>query len=333
MAELANPHDRFFKATFGRPELAADFLQHYLPAQIADLLDPDPATLRLRPGTFVDCSLRSHASDLLYQARLNDGSEALVYVLFEHKRQPEPLVAFQLLCYIVRIWAQDLREGRELFPVVPLVVYHGQARWTVPRDFAALFHGPAELADYWPRFRYEVTDLSHLDEAAIRGAMVTRAMVMLLARIDRPELRRELAGIFRLLRALADRPAALEMLRTMLAYVAQASDRVTEADLQQAVETAFEETGGGAVPTLAETWMQQGLERGLERGLEQGREEGRRQELLAGLRVALQLRFGTAGLDLMPEIESVEDVATLVTVRDALLSAQSPEDIRRLLRR
>jgi hypothetical protein len=181
------------------------------------------------------------------------------------------------------------------------------------------------LADYWPRFRYEVTDLSHLDEAAIQGEMVTRAMVMLLARIDRPELGQELAGILGLLRALADRPAALEMLRTMLAYVAQASDTVTEAELTRAVATAFEETGGGAVPTLAETWMQQGIERGLA--------QGRRQELLAGLEVALQLRFGADGLALMPEIEAVEDVATLVAVRDALLSARSLDDIRRLLRR
>jgi hypothetical protein len=30
MSELRNPHDRFFRETFSRPEIARDFLQNYL---------------------------------------------------------------------------------------------------------------------------------------------------------------------------------------------------------------------------------------------------------------------------------------------------------------
>ena len=109
MAELATPHDSFFRSTFGRLDLAADFLQHYLPAAVAALLDPDPASLTRRSDTFVDLDLRPQAADLIYEARLRDGGSVVVYVLFEHKSQPEPLVAFQLLRYQVRCWGEMSR--------------------------------------------------------------------------------------------------------------------------------------------------------------------------------------------------------------------------------
>jgi hypothetical protein len=40
MADISNPHDRFFKAVFGRTEIAEDFLRNHLPADIAALIHP-----------------------------------------------------------------------------------------------------------------------------------------------------------------------------------------------------------------------------------------------------------------------------------------------------
>jgi hypothetical protein len=44
-----------------------------------------------------------------------------------------------------------------------------------------------------------------------------------------------------------------------------------------------------------------------ERGLEKGRTEGLQKGLQKGIRLALKLKFGEAGLDLMPEIAKIED--------------------------
>ena len=86
--ELSNPHDRFFKEIFSRPEVARDFLQNYLPAAVVDQLDM--ASLELRKDSFVDPDLQQHFSDLLYQVNLETGEGAFVYVLFEHKSYPDP---------------------------------------------------------------------------------------------------------------------------------------------------------------------------------------------------------------------------------------------------
>lgn len=81
------------------------------------------------------------------------------------------------------------------------------------------------------------------------------------------------------------------------------------------------------MPTLAETWMREGREQGLELGHERGLREG----LLAGIEMGLQLRFGAAGLAILPEIADIEDVGTLRAVRDALLTARTLDDVRRVI--
>ncbi len=163
MADIASPHDRFFKTVFSQPEIAADFLASYLPEPVAALLDPDPAALVLIEGSFVDPDLSAHFSDLLYRVVLRDGEHAFVYVLFEHKSLPDPLVAFQVLRYKVRIWERLLRQGGgvRLVPIIPIVVHHGPKRWRVPLDFGALIDGPDPLRRYWPDFEYRLVDLSH----------------------------------------------------------------------------------------------------------------------------------------------------------------------------
>ena len=65
---------------------------------------------------------------------------------------------------------------------------------------------------------------------------------------------------------------------------------------------------------------------GLERGLAQGREEG----LLAGIEVALRIKFGQSGLALLSEIRAIDDVGLLQTILDAVPQAESPDAMRRL---
>jgi predicted transposase/invertase (TIGR01784 family) len=80
-------HDSLFKETFGRPDIAADFLRNYLPAEISNLFNLDG--LKQQRETFIDAELQEHFSDLLYQAPLRDGRSAYIYLLFEYKSYPD----------------------------------------------------------------------------------------------------------------------------------------------------------------------------------------------------------------------------------------------------
>ncbi|NKQ34519.1 MAG: Rpn family recombination-promoting nuclease/putative transposase, partial [Chloroflexi bacterium] len=221
MNELSNPHDRFFKETFSRVEVARDLLANYLPPEVVALLDLE--TLEARSDSFVDADLQEQFADLLYQVQMQDGRPAYVYVLLEHKSYPDPNTAFQILRYQVRIWEDDWRNGEVLRPIIPLVLYHGRERWRAATDFAGLFSGDEALRPYWPQSRYELLDLSGYSDAEIRGTTHLQISLLVMRYILDPALRDHLEDIFALFRDLAESRTALEYLRTVLYYMGQAA--------------------------------------------------------------------------------------------------------------
>lgn len=269
---LINPHDSFFKEIFSRPEHARDFLQHYLPPDIVAVLDL--ASLTINKDTFIDPELQPHFSDLLYEVKLVDQASAYIYLLFEHKSYAEPLIAFQLLRYMTRIWEQALKEKQALVPIVPLVLYHGRSRWSISPHFRDLFELPDVLRPYLPDYRYEVYDLSQYDEAEIKGEIILQVVLRLLKYILRSEINERLSDTLALLLKLSEQETALQYLQTFLRYVSQGAPQLTEASLQAAVSNLFRE-GEALMPTLVEQWMERGEAKGLQKGKAIGREEGR----------------------------------------------------------
>jgi hypothetical protein len=65
-------------------------------------------------------------------------------------------------------------------------------------------------------------------------------------------------------------------------------------------------------------------------GFEEGRTEGSKHGLLLGLETALALRFGEAGLQLMPELRALDDPAKLETILAQVRTVATIDDLRRL---
>lgn len=286
MAELTNPHDRFFKETFSRLDVARNFFAHYLPPPVAQSLNLD--TLALQSGSFIDADLQEQFADLLYQVTLEKEQPAYIYLLLEHKSYPDPQTPLQLLRYLVRIWERDSRAGHSLHPIVPVVVYHGRERWRVARNFDGLFAGPESLRPYWPAFRYELQDLSTFSDDEIRGAVHLQIGLLVLKYIFDPLLRDRLSDIFTLFADLAETKTALEYLGTVLYYIGKANTNLAPQEMVAAVQAALNEKGSEIMQTVADYWVKQGLEQGLEQGIEQGRVQTLRENILE----LLQMRFG-----------------------------------------
>ncbi len=267
MSEITNPHDRFFKELFGQPQIVADFLRYYLPADVVAVLDvsaPEP----LKDG-FVDPELQQHLSDLLYRVRLREGPEAFVYVLFEHKSAPEIGVAFQLLRYLVRIWEMLLAAGaKELPPIYPVVFYHGRARWNAAPNFRALvaIDEDSPLLKHVPEFEYHLVDLAALDEDALQGAPYLRAGLLLFRHIFNRELKRRLPDIFQQLSG-EPRQTLVEHLKTIMIYLKNAADRVTTEDVKEALTQTSIHSEGDKMDSFFDVWIQQGRLEGWHDGL------------------------------------------------------------------
>ena len=312
MTTLNNPHDRFFKATFGRTEVAAEFLARYLPPAVAETLDW--TTLRAEKDAFLDPELAQHPADLLYAVNLRAGGRGYyVHVLFEHKSYVESRINLDLLRYRVRIWEQWLNEGNmgPLPVIVPVVFYHGAAAWRVSRQFAETVDDAPALRAYVPSCVYHLVDLSAYRDEELRGAVRLQVALLTLKYVFRDELRERLPGILELLRELEESSSGLDFIRALLRYLAQVvgTDRLSEADLRRAVTQALS-GGGELMMTIAEQWEQQGIEKG---------------EAKALLRL-VQAKFGPPGVEVEARVQAAEP-AQLEQWLEQILTANSPDEL------
>ena len=78
------------------------------------------------------------------------------------------------------------------------------------------------------------------------------------------------------------------------------------------------------------TYLSTAERRGREEGLQEGRQEGLQEGLLEGLAVALDLKFGPAGVALIPELRQIGDPAIVQAVGERIKTAQSIDDLRQV---
>lgn len=263
---IHNPHDRFFRESFGRIEIARNYLEEYLPADLRRLLDLSEMTRQ--DGSFIDETMQAHQTDIIYQVRLHNGQRAYVYFLFEHKSYPDPQVAFQLLRYLVRFWEQQLKESQMLAPIIPLVIYHGERVWQTPIDFFSRLGAPEGLRPYQPDFHYHLSDFSHLSDEEIRGQIWLRVSLSVLRAIFNPHLRQELEGLVALMFQLSEQRTGLEYIRTILYYLSGATEKIRREDLQNALYQQGEQ-GKKLMNTIAQEIFQEGIEQGMESAMRQ----------------------------------------------------------------
>lgn len=69
---------------------------------------------------------------------------------------------------------------------------------------------------------------------------------------------------------------------------------------------------------------------GIEKGIQQGIQQGLRQGLLKAIALGLEIKFGSKGLQLYPEIGKIEDTDTLEAISEGIKIASHLEEIKRI---
>ena len=112
-----HPHDHFFRRTFDVLENLRALLRTQLPAGLLARLDLN--SIQPAKDTFVGSEEHEKRLDLLYLARLVDGTEVLVYLLLEHKSWVDRRIALQLFGYVLRILEWQGECGGRIAGVCP----------------------------------------------------------------------------------------------------------------------------------------------------------------------------------------------------------------------
>ncbi len=327
-----SPHDKLFREALGDPVNAAAELRSVLPPGL--LAHAELGSLMPLPGSFVDEALAGSESDLLYSLRFA-GRETLLYVLFEHKSQPDRWSGLQLLRYMVRIWERCLTSTpapQHLPPIVPILLHHSENGFRGSALFDDLLDPVVgelpELRAFTPRFQFLLDDISHASDAELGGRALNAFgnLALIFLRDARSPGRllasfESLAGLFEQLLSAPDGKRALSLL---FQYLSMASSRLDRDALRHAVRgtiPAAEEL----IMTLAEQWQKEGFQKGLETGLEKGLEQGL-QQLRSILLQQLETKFGPVPLAQTARLDAANEAA-LRRFAQRILIAGSLDDV------
>lgn len=261
-------------------QAANAFFRERLPVELVEQLADAPP--ELVDGTFIDAQLLGSVADRLFRLRLRSGGSVFVYCLVEHKSAPEPRIALQLLRYQVRIWEQADREIVEpgsLPPIIPMVLYHGEAPWTVPRSFSALVEPLPAFGVRLLDFEVIAIDLGSIPDARLSGDPTLYAGFLELKYAKRKDGQR--AMLRAILVALKRAPWLVE---PGLTYILEAYDVIDRAFLLGEVREAMPEHEKELMSIAAREWQAEWRAE----GKAEGKVEGRREVLLR----VLGRRFG-----------------------------------------
>ena len=237
-------------------------------------------------------------------------------------------MALRMLDYTVRVLqglgSDDRGPGGKYPPLLPVVIYNGERRWTAATDIRELFATmPDQLLGYRPRHQYLLLDLRALDPTALPPENV----VSLIAMLERARSQRQLEKLGASLADWLLRVGETRLLDSFEAWIRQVLSRTDAAGRTLELRTRSEEE---EVATLAERvrkWgdelNQQWLEKGIEKGIEQGREQGERQMVF---RLAAH-RFGPgiAG-QLAPLLDKLSDPERIAAVATMVLECETAEE-------
>lgn len=166
---IPNPHDKFFKESFSRLEVAKSFIEEVFPSEIQDKMNLN--SLKMSNASFIDEMLKENFADLVYQCEYQ-GVKAEIVLLFEHKSYQEDFPEWQLLRYISNIWGEFQKQkkknkGKKPSVVIPVIIHHGETPWKKISMRSYFGNPPTELLRFLPEFDYLLFSLNDFEDHQI----------------------------------------------------------------------------------------------------------------------------------------------------------------------
>jgi len=314
------PHDPVYRRIFTHARTIEDILRRFATGPWAAKLDFK--TLELVPSRYVSRFLEQRESDVVWRVRYGSGVDDwfYVYVLMELQSTVQRFMALRLWVYVALLYQHLVRQktltpAGLLPPVLPIVLYNGEAPWTAPRTLQELIQ-PLEGFSR-PAFEYVVLDMGHYPVEELRPVQDVASGVFLMEQAADFSGLRE---VFEEMQALIDDPELEEDVALLLGSVMGklAKDEKTPR------LTTFQEVY--MLLERAERWPQKWRQEGLDEGLKRGRKQGLRLGKAEVLKTLASQRFGELSPQDAERFDRA-DVDTLDRWSQLLLDAAKLEDV------
>ena len=161
-------HDSLYHRLFSYPLLVEQLLRAFVPeAMAAGLMFERMERVNAKfHAQALDGETHRREGDVIWRLPTEGGLDLFIYVLLEFQSRIDWWMAVRTQIYEGLLWQQliterRLKPGDTLPPVLMLVLYNGEARWTAPATTAELIALPAQspLWPWQPQIRYHVLDM------------------------------------------------------------------------------------------------------------------------------------------------------------------------------
>ncbi|WP_256853718.1 Rpn family recombination-promoting nuclease/putative transposase [Pantoea sp. Fr+CA_20] len=277
MKKNPTPHDATFRQFLTQPEIARDFVDIHLPAELRAICDI--STLKLESGSFVEDDLRQYFSDVLYSLKTTSGEDGYVYVLLEAQSSPDKHMAFRLMRYSVAAMQRHIEAGHKKLPlVIPVLFYTGKrSPYPYSTNWLQEFDDPA-LAEKLYTGDFPLVDVTVIPDEEIMGHRSMAALTLLQKHIrqrDLAELTGRLSAI--LLAGYLSSPQVISLIHYIIQAGESANAEAFIRELALRVPQHEEE-----LMTIAQQLEQKGIEKGIEQGIQKGIQLGEQRGIEKG---------------------------------------------------
>ena len=306
-------HDPVYRRLFAAPRMVQDLLR--VVGHADWITDVDLATLEKLPAEYVGDRSQQRRGDAVWRVRFRNGWLYLL-VLLEFQSTNDDRMALRNMEYTTLLY-QELDRRGELGPpgrwppVLPVVLYNGDAPWSAALEMRELIAPvPEPLASCQPSQRSLLLDERRVAVDDLPLGNLVRTVVG----FEQSESPAELVRVANALRDWLRHPDDTELGRAFAAWMEQLAAR-----LDPALELETLEDGTMTLVERVAQWPEQWRRE----GVAEGRREGVAQER-ALLRRLAALRFGEATADQVEALlVGTDDWDHLATVAELIVSVEN----------
>ena len=312
------PSDPIYKRLYAFARMVEDLLRSLFGAD----LDADYRSLEKLPAEYVGEALQQRRGDTVWRLRARGAGDGWLHVLvmLEFQSTTDAAMAQRVLEYTALLYGELLRRGKAkpgaLPPVLPVVLYNGDAAWRPATEMRDLIARPSPLlAPYQPSQRHFVLDQRRAQAEDFKLHELTWTV----AQLEQSRTADDLARIGRRLTGLLAGAGEVELRRTFAHWLwALGRSLVGSGPAPMPPEDVnLEDMAMSLVERVAEwrkPYIEQGIKEGIERGISLGMEHERQL-----LRRIAATRFDSATADrLATAIGAEADPQRLMEVGEAI---------------
>lgn len=244
-------HDRFFRAAMSRKPVYRAFFDRHLPPRVKDLVALDE--IKPTKGSFVDRSLRSHLTDMVFKAPIA-GNDGYIYVLVEHQSTQERLMPFRIQKYVLEIMDHHVKSNKtDKLPLVyPMVFYNGKPSYTQPKDLFDLFDVDRDIASSVMSGPLRVIDVGAIPDEQLKGQVWLTVLHLLMKHITANDITMVLLDLVPFLKQIEGERDGREFIVESIIYMLSAGQAEDANKIIEIAEQSFAKEIGEEVMTVAE---------------------------------------------------------------------------------